>query len=103
MPLKTVAIADPGIDTAFALALALNDPIIDVVGVGATAGNDGQNTYAWPSNVSNVPVELIERNSGLFIDRKELRPGSGGTEPAQGTDRAAPHVRVLVTEVPLNG
>jgi N-methylhydantoinase B len=47
-------------------------------GMGATAGNDGQNTYAWPSNVSNVPVELIERNSGLFVDRKELRPGSGG-------------------------
>jgi inosine-uridine nucleoside N-ribohydrolase len=39
MPSKTVVIADPGIDTAFALALALNDPIIDVVGVGATAGN----------------------------------------------------------------
>jgi len=53
-------------------------------GMGATAGNDGQNTYAWPSNVSNVPVELIERNSGLFIDRKELRPGSGGTGRFRG-------------------
>jgi inosine-uridine nucleoside N-ribohydrolase len=39
MPSKTVVIADPGIDTAFALALALNDPVIEMVGVGATAGN----------------------------------------------------------------
>ena len=42
-------------------------------GMGATDSNDGQSTYAWPSNVSNVPVELIERNSPLFVHRKELR------------------------------
>jgi N-methylhydantoinase B/oxoprolinase/acetone carboxylase alpha subunit len=53
-------------------------------GMGATAGNDGQNTYAWPSNVSNVPVELIERNSGLFVERKELRSGSGGAGKFRG-------------------
>ena len=47
-------------------------------GMGATAVNDGQNTYAWPSNVSNVPVELIERNSPMIVHRKELREGSGG-------------------------
>ncbi len=47
-------------------------------GMGATGGNDGQSTYAWPSNVSNVPVELIERNAPLLIERKQLRPDSGG-------------------------
>ena len=47
-------------------------------GMGATAAGDGQNTYAWPSNVSNVPVELIERESALFVHAKQLRPGSGG-------------------------
>ena len=47
-------------------------------GMGATDSNDGQSTYAWPSNVSNVPVELIERNSAMFFHRKALRPGSGG-------------------------
>src|SRR5215467_8820298 len=47
-------------------------------GMGATDSNDGQSTYAWPSNVSNVPVELIERNSPLLVHRKALRPGSGG-------------------------
>jgi N-methylhydantoinase B len=53
-------------------------------GMGATDSNDGQSTYAWPSNVSNVPVELIERNSALLVHRKELRPGSGGTGRFRG-------------------
>jgi N-methylhydantoinase B len=53
-------------------------------GMGATDSNDGQSTYAWPSNVSNVPVELIERNSPLFVLRKALRPGSGGAGRYRG-------------------
>ena len=36
---KCVIIADPGIDTAFAIALALHDPNLDVLGLIATAGN----------------------------------------------------------------
>lgn len=47
-------------------------------GMGATGAGDGQNALAWPSNVSNVPVELIERNAPMLIRRKELRPDSGG-------------------------
>jgi len=47
-------------------------------GMGATDSNDGQSTYAWPSNVSNVPVELIERDSPLLVHSKQLRPDSGG-------------------------
>jgi inosine-uridine nucleoside N-ribohydrolase len=38
---KTVIVADPGIDGAFALALALHDPDLEVLGVIATAGNVG--------------------------------------------------------------
>ena len=38
---KVAIIADPGIDTAFAIALALHDPKIDVVGLIASAGNVG--------------------------------------------------------------
>ena len=53
-------------------------------GMGATDSGDGQSTYAWPSNVSNVPVELIERNSALFVHRKELRSGSGGNGRYRG-------------------
>src|SRR5947209_6537914 len=39
MPQKVVIIADPGIDTAFAVALALHDPNLDVLGLVAAAGN----------------------------------------------------------------
>jgi len=39
MPRKIVIIADPGIDTAFAVALALNDPNLELVGLLPTAGN----------------------------------------------------------------
>ena len=39
MAQKTILIADPGIDTAFAIALALHDPMIDVIGLIASAGN----------------------------------------------------------------
>src|SRR5947209_13096950 len=36
---KIVLVADPGIDAAFAIALALHDPEINVLGLAATAGN----------------------------------------------------------------
>src|SRR5437868_4766656 len=36
---KVIVIADPGIDGAFAVALALRDPELDVLGVAASAGN----------------------------------------------------------------
>jgi inosine-uridine nucleoside N-ribohydrolase len=39
MPKKTILIGDPGIDTAFALGLALFHPDLDVVAIAACAGN----------------------------------------------------------------
>jgi len=39
MARKVILIADPGIDTAFAVALALNDPNLEVLGLLPTAGN----------------------------------------------------------------
>src|SRR5205085_10391106 len=39
MPRKVLLVADPGIDTAFAVALALNDPNLAVIGLLPTAGN----------------------------------------------------------------
>ncbi len=41
MSKKVVFIADPGIDGAFALALAMTDPKLEVLGIAATAGNIG--------------------------------------------------------------
>lgn len=39
MPQKVVIVCDPGIDGAFATALALHDPDLEVLGLAATAGN----------------------------------------------------------------
>ncbi len=39
MARKIIIVADPGIDTAFAVALALNDPTLEVIGLLPTAGN----------------------------------------------------------------
>ena len=39
MAKKTILIGDPGIDTSFALALALFHPEMDLIAVAATAGN----------------------------------------------------------------
>src|SRR5688500_6555044 len=41
MSRKTLIIADPGIDGAFALSVALFDPDLEIVGLAATAGNVG--------------------------------------------------------------
>ncbi len=53
-------------------------------GMGATPAGDGQSTYSWPSNISNVPVELIERNSALFVRHKKVRADSGGAGRYRG-------------------
>jgi inosine-uridine nucleoside N-ribohydrolase len=39
MPRKVILVADPGIDTSFAIALALHDPSLEVIGLLPTAGN----------------------------------------------------------------
>ena len=54
MAQKVILIADPGIDTAFAIALALNDPPLDVIGLVASAGN--------------IPAERATQNVHLLIN-----------------------------------
>jgi inosine-uridine nucleoside N-ribohydrolase len=68
---KVVLLADPGIDGAFALALALLDPELEVLGIAATAGNVDarqatQNVQTiveqvdpprWPRLGSALPIE----------------------------------------------
>ncbi|MGD9829137.1 MAG: hydantoinase B/oxoprolinase family protein [Hyphomicrobiaceae bacterium] len=53
-------------------------------GMGATSAGDGQSAYSWPSNISNVPVELVERNAPLLVHHKRLVPGSGGAGRHRG-------------------
>lgn len=52
---KIVIIADPGIDGAFAIALALFDPNLEVLGLGATAGN--------------VSAEQATKNIHILVDQ----------------------------------
>jgi inosine-uridine nucleoside N-ribohydrolase len=70
MPKRILIIADPGIDTAFAIALALFDPELEVLGLIASAGNIGpeqatQNVHVlitqldpprWPRLGAALPV-----------------------------------------------
>lgn len=69
---KCIIIADPGIDTAFAVALALNDPALDVIGIVASPGNISadratQNVHVlinaidppkWPRLGAALPIEF---------------------------------------------
>jgi inosine-uridine nucleoside N-ribohydrolase len=53
MPQKVLLVADPGIDTAFAVALAVHDPTLDVIGLVASAGN--------------IPADRATQNVHLLI------------------------------------
>jgi len=55
MARKVVLVTDPGIDGAFAVALALLDPDLDVIGLAATAGN-----IPWEQATRNVQI-LVEQ------------------------------------------
>ncbi|MGL4422104.1 MAG: nucleoside hydrolase, partial [Gemmataceae bacterium] len=71
MARKILILADPGIDTAFAIALALHDPALEVLGLIPTAGNvsaeqatanmqvliDQLDPARWPRTASALPVE----------------------------------------------
>jgi inosine-uridine nucleoside N-ribohydrolase len=71
MPQKVVLIADPGIDTAFAVALAMHDPNLDVIGLLPCAGNvsahqatlnvnvliDQLDPPRWPRTAAALPAE----------------------------------------------
>jgi inosine-uridine nucleoside N-ribohydrolase len=52
---KVILVADPGIDSAFAVALALNDPQVELLALVATAGN--------------VSAELATRNAQIIVEQ----------------------------------
>lgn len=47
-------------------------------GTGATDLRDGYNVLSWPSNISCVPVEMMEQQSNFRVAHKRLRRSSGG-------------------------
>jgi inosine-uridine nucleoside N-ribohydrolase len=89
MAQKVILVADPGIDGAFAITLALFDPQLEVLGLAATAGNvsaeqatrnvqvlvEQMDPGRWPRIGAALPVEYE-------IDGKQLHGpnGLGGVE-----------------------
>lgn len=47
-------------------------------GMGATWGGDGVSVCSFPTNISNVPIEVVEARSGLVVEKRELTVDSGG-------------------------
>lgn len=47
-------------------------------GMGAVWGHDGISACSFPTNISNVPAEVVEARSGLVVERRELTADSGG-------------------------
>jgi N-methylhydantoinase B len=52
--------------------------VINSGGTGALASKDGLSATGFPSGVLGTPVEVIESISPVVVDRKSLRPDSGG-------------------------
>ena len=55
-------------------------------GMGAGAARDGAGCFIFPANGANTPVEILESDSPLVVECRELLPDSGGA----GRSRGAP-------------
>jgi inosine-uridine nucleoside N-ribohydrolase len=71
MARKVILLADPGIDGAFAIALALHDPQLEVLGLAASAGNVG--------------AEAATRNMHILVEHFDPRrwPRVGAALPVE--------------------
>lgn len=53
-------------------------------GLGASATRDGAHCYIFPANGANTPVEILESDTPLIVERRELLPDSGGAGKQRG-------------------
>ncbi len=53
-------------------------------GMGASSRNDGYYDYIFPANGANTPVEIFESDTPLIVEKRELRPDSGGPGKMKG-------------------
>jgi N-methylhydantoinase B len=53
-------------------------------GTGARPNKDGLNNVGFPSGVAGVPAEVMESLTGLVVERREVRPDSGGPGKFRG-------------------
>src|SRR5262249_20855792 len=53
-------------------------------GTGARPTKDGLSNVGFPSGVAGVPAEVLENLTGLIVERREIRPDSGGPGKFRG-------------------
>jgi N-methylhydantoinase B len=53
-------------------------------GLGAGAARDGEGSFIFPANGANTPVEILENDAPLIVERRELLPDSGGPGRQRG-------------------
>lgn len=55
-------------------------------GMGGSFARKGLSTTSWPSNISGVPVEVLERLGPVRVNFRRIRAGSGGEGWRRGGD-----------------
>ncbi|MBW1806997.1 MAG: hydantoinase B/oxoprolinase family protein [Deltaproteobacteria bacterium] len=53
-------------------------------GMGASSANDGYYNYIFPANGANTPVEILESDTPLIVESRELLIDSGGPGKSKG-------------------
>lgn len=53
-------------------------------GLGAGVDSDGAGCFIFPANGANTPVEILESDAPLVVERRELRVDSGGAGRQRG-------------------
>ncbi len=53
-------------------------------GYGARPDQDGVHVLSFPTNVANVPIEVLENDTPIMVTRKSLAPDSGGNGQYRG-------------------
>jgi N-methylhydantoinase B len=53
-------------------------------GLGATRDRDGEGCFIFPANGANTPVEILESDTPLIVERRELLTDSGGPGRQRG-------------------
>jgi len=53
-------------------------------GMGASSARDGENSYIFPANGANTPIEILESDTPLLVERRELLMDSGGAGRFRG-------------------
>jgi N-methylhydantoinase B len=71
-------------------------------GTGARASKDGVEAMSSPFNASNIPVEALELNKPVVVERFELIPDTGGSGEFRGGCGVRRDLRMLGEDIKFN-